>query len=258
MTLTSVIFPSKHILTSTPATKQSIFEDFFNDPYHKKKDEKVKTELDLLVLSATLYRIRTLAGKNQDNHHIHTMSLTEDRLTGYVTDVDYQFAEEIKQHFGQKLMLLKLKNSRLTHFREDLNTFLHSNWHTDPAGVFVYPEPFVNLAYKLPYLYEYDLEMQEVFDSDYQDIVGPHALRGEKVLTHIKTIVQNRKHNHNTEYWFTDDKDNRVMIMVEKHNPLKNVFDHLVKEPITVKGKFEMRMKDSQQYYCTPIWEVVI
>lgn len=254
----TTIFPSNPIFASTPVTKKSIFDDFFSEAYNKKRDTKVKTELDLLVLSATLYRLRTLATKNSDNHFIHTMSLTEDRLTGYVTEVDYQFAEEIKQHFGQKLMLLKLKNARLTNFREDLNSFLHSNWHTDPAGVFVYPESFVNLAYKLPYLYQYDLEMQEVFDTDYQEIVGPHALRDTKVLTHIKTIVQNRKHNHNTEYWFSDEKDNRVMIMVEKHNPLKSVFDHLVKEPVTVKGKFEMRMKDSQQYYSTPLWEVVI
>jgi hypothetical protein len=48
------------------------------------------------------------------------------------------------------------------------------------------------------------------------------------------------------------------MIVVEKHNPLKSVFDYLVQEPVKVKGKFEMRMKDSQQYYSTPVWEVVI
>jgi hypothetical protein len=233
-------------------------ELFPADPWTRKKNEQVKTEFDLLVLSAALYRLRKVASKDTSMNHIHTMSLTDTQLPKYVTPEDYDFAETIKEHFGQKLFVLKLKNTNLTNFREDLNSFLHSNWHTDTSGVFIYPERFLGLAYKLPYLYDYDMQMKEVFDSDYCDIKGPNALRDEKSLTHIKTIVQNRKHNNNTEYWFSDEKNNRVMILVEKHNPLKSVFDYLVQEPIKVKGKFEMRMKDSQHYYSTPVWEVVI
>jgi hypothetical protein len=223
-------------------------ELFSADPWTRKKNEQVKIEFDLLVLSAALYRLRKVASKDTSMNHIHTMSLTDTQLPKYVTPEDYDFAETIKEHFGQKLFVLKLKNTNLTNFREDLNSFLHSSWHTDTSGVFIYPERFLGLAYKLPYLYEYDMQMKEVFDSDYCDIKGPNALRDEKSLTH----------NNNTEYWFSDEKNNRVMIVVEKHNPLKSVFDYLVQEPVKVKGKFEMRMKDSQQYYSTPVWEVVI
>jgi len=230
---------------------------FTSDPWSRKKDQKVKTEFDLLVLSSALYRLRTTAPKDQSNYHIHTMSLTDSQLSSHVIEADYVLADTIKEHFGQKLLMLQLKAARLTSFREDLNSFLHNNWH-DPAGVFVYPDNFVNMVYKLPYLYDYDMKMREVFDTDYQDIVGPQNVKGQKTLTHIKTIKPVRKHSNSIEYWFSDDRDNRVMIPVEKHNPLMSVFDSLIKNPIDVKGKFEMRMKDTLQYYSMPLWEVVI
>ncbi len=252
---------------NTPSTNvvlvNSWDDDFFNlnetSPWSReKKDDKVKTELDLLVLSSALYRLRTTTPKNEGTYHIHGMSLEDPTLSNKVLPEDYILADNIKEHFGQKLMMLKLKSVPLTKFREDLNSFLHGNWHTDPAGVFIYPKNFVGMVYKLPYLYEYDMSIRDVFESEYQEIVGPQTVKGEKKLELIKVITPVRKNFNNVEYWFSDDKNNRVMVSVEKNNPLMSVFDSLVKNPINIKGKFEMRRKDSTQFYNTPTWEVVL
>lgn len=242
------------------ATVQNVdFDDFLNanDPWVKKKDAKVKTELDLLVLSSTLYRLRNTTTK-EGNFHIHSMSLVDSQLSNHVAQEDYVLADTIKEHFSQKLLMMQLKSQKLTNFREDMNRFLHNNYH-DPAGLFVYPENFVPMAYKLPYLYDYDMKIREVFDTDYRDISGPEVIKGDKTLTHVKTIKSVvRKDSGKVEYWFNDDRENKVMVSLEKHNPLLSLFDAIVKNPVTLKGKFEMRRKDTLQFYNMPTWEVVI
>lgn len=233
------------------------WEDAF--PEHKKKDEKIKTDLDLLVMSCAIYRLRNAHYDDQAlANRYKCLSLLDDNIQQYVTDVDYDLADTIKDHFQQKLIILQLKSANLTPFRTDLNKFLNSNWHSDPAGVFIYPKEFVGLAYKLPYLYFYDLEMTKIFDGDYRTINGPSSLRGTKTLKHLTTITPHRKYQNSIEFWFEDEKNNRVMINVEKHNPLINVFNKMIEGPIELDGKFEMRMKDTLQYYHSPLWKCLV
>lgn len=245
-------------LHATVSDFNDIEELFNNDPWSRKKDEKEKTEFDLLVLSCALFRIRTTNAITDENRYLHNMSLVDSALAKHVTEEDYALASLVKEHFSQKLLMLQLKSVRLTPFREDMNKFLHNNYH-DPSGLFVYPKNFVPLAYKLPYLYDYDMKIREVFDTDYKSIVGPETIKGDKTLTHVKTIKSVvRKDSGKIEYWFIDDNANKVMVSLEKTNPLLSVFDSLVKKPIILKGKFEARRKDTLQFYNMPNWEVVI
>lgn len=244
------------------ATAQNLeFDDFLelNDPWSRKKNENEKTEFDLLVLSCALFRIRTTTNAITDeNRYLHNMSLTDSALHKHITEEDYVLSSLVKEHFSQKLLMLQLKSVRLTPFRDDMNKFLHNNYH-DPAGVFVYPKNFIPMVYKLPYLYDYDMKIREVFDTDYKSIVGPEIVKGDKTLTYVKTIKSVvRRDSGKIEYWFVDDSANKVMVSLEKTNPLLSVFDSLVKKPITLKGKFEARRKDTLQFYNMPIWEVVI
>ena len=224
-----------------------------------KTEEKIKTELDLLVLSCAIYRLRH--AKYDDPvvaNRYKCLSLIDDNVQQYVTQDDYALADLVKDHFQQKLILLSLKSTQLTPFRADLSRFLNMNWHTDPAGVFIYPKEFVGLAYKLPYLYSYDLEMRNIFGGDYYSIQGPTTLRDTKTVKHLKTLTSHRKYATSVEFWFEDEKGNRVMLNVDKNNPLMNVFDKMVENPIKIEGKFEMRLKDTLQYYHVPVWKCVV
>jgi hypothetical protein len=223
------------------------------------KDEKIKTDLDLLVMSCTIYRLRHAKYDDPATASKYKcLSLIDDNIQQYVTTVDYDLADLIKEHFQQKLIILQLKAAQLTNFRSDLSKFLNSNWHTDPAGVFIYPKTFVGLAYKLPYLYFYDLEMNKIFGGDYFAIKGPTSLRGTKTLKHLTTITPHRKYQNSIEFWFEDETGNRVMITLEKHNPLINVFDKMIEGPVEIEGKFEMRMKDAMHYYHMPVWKCLV
>ena len=236
---------------STPISYDNLFET--------RESKDVKFDLDLLVLSATLYRLRnSVYGDEQIANQYRCLSLIEDNIQQYVTESDYEFAEEIRQHFSQKLMILKLKTDHLTAFREDLNQFLHANWHQDPAGVYIYPKKFVGLAYKLPYFYIYDNQLNSIFGSSYNKIKGPHQIKGEKKLSFLTKIQSHtRRGSGNIEYWFEDESNNKVMISLENHNPLLNVFNKLITDTVVIDGKFDVRYKDTMEYYNSHNWKCV-
>ena len=231
----------------------------YDNLFETRESKEVKFDLDLLVLSATLYRLRnSVYGDEQIANQYRCLSLIEDNIQQYVTEYDYEFAEEIRQHFSQKLMMLKLKTDHLTAFREDLNQFLHANWHKDPAGVYVYPKKYVGLAYKLPYFYIYDNQLNSIFGSTYSKIKGPQQTKGDKKLSFLTKIQSHtRRGSGNIEYWFEDESSNKVMISLEHHNPLLNLFNKLITDTVVINGKFDVRHKDTMEYYNSYNWTCV-
>jgi hypothetical protein len=213
----------------------------------------VTSDFDLLVLSCTLYRLKTLDPTKK------YLSLTDSDLHHYITTEDEMLAKKVHQHFSHKLVLLTLRGKELTKFRKDLNSFLNSNYFDKQNQKYKYPTPMLGLAYKLPYLYFYDMEIFYMFGGDYNNTVkGEPVVKGQKTLTYLRKIKTNVKNDNSFEYWFDDEHSNKVSIKVEEKNPLITLFDSLIKNPITVNGKFEARRKDSLHYYSTPIWNVVV
>jgi len=231
----------------------------FDNLFETRISKDIKFDLDLLVLSATLYRLRNSTyGDEQIANQYRCLSLIEDNIQQYVTESDYEFAEEVRQHFSQKLMMLKLKTENLTSFREDLNQFLHASWHNNSSRSFVYPKKFVGLAYKLPYFYIYDNQLNSIFGSSYSKIKGPQQVKGEKKLSFLTKIHSHtRRGSGNIEYWFEDEYSNKVMISLENHNPLLNLFNKLITDTVVINGKFDVRHKDTMEYYNSYNWTCV-
>jgi hypothetical protein len=232
--------------------------DLFSDD--EVKEIPFKTEVDLLVLSCTIYRLRNLYKDATEgdklNWHLKTLSLLDRDVQRYVTPEDYEMANTVRDFFQKKILVLTLKGP-LSPFRTDLSIFLNSNWKTSDK-VFTYPDKFVGLVYKLPYFYFYDVALQDIFDGDYFTITGPSLTKGAKSVQHLKTIIPQRKNSSAIEFWFKDEQNNRVMISLEKHNPLVNVFDKMVEKPINIEASFQLRMRDSLQYYHAPVWKCVL
>lgn len=237
-------------------------EDFESPPRSHKSNYKFETTHDLLVMSCAIYRLRQLHEHVEEGdfeaYRYKTLSLTDSFVYQCILPEDYEMANKIRDHFQKKLIVLTLKGP-LTRFRADLSMFVNNNWNYDNSPTrYQYPDNFIGMVYKLPYLYFYDMALQEIFDGDYLTLVGPqHINKDEKTLTHIKTVKSYRKSPKTVEFWFKDEKNNRVRVPVEEANPLLSVFDVLVTNPIKISASFTMRMRDSMQYYDAPVWKYV-
>lgn len=238
----------------------------YDDTYtsiFSKEPETTNTQVDLLVLSCTAYRLRTQYCSNENviegdiAYKYKTASLLDRLIYNNIEEEDYAFATMIRNHFEKKLMVLSLKNIPLTKFREDLRSFFTKEWNV--GGRYTYPMSFIGLVYRLPQLYNYDLDMYDVFEGDYRTLNGLKNTNGEKTLKHLKTVVHNRRRVNVVEFWFEDDKNDRVLITVENHNPLLNLFTKLVEEnEVKIDGSYTMRIRDELQFYQTSAWNPVL
>jgi hypothetical protein len=127
--------------------------------------------------------------------------------------------------------------------------------YSDPTKVL---ESLVGLVYKLPYFFDYDKEFDDIFQSSYfknnkQDDMNQSIIRN---LTFVKKIENDRKHSHILEYWFTDDKLNKVMLDFPVSNPLLSLLDEKIdKGPLRITSKYIRRRKDLNEFFvCADKW----
>lgn len=225
------------------------FDDFTKDhmmPYqHKLRKEP-------LVLSCALYRQR-------ESHK--NWSLTNDHIT--INDTDQVLADDIRQHYNAKLTWMVLKGIELSKFRNDLNVFLNSSFYDDNEQVYTVPDELIGLIYKLPYFYEYDKNLDSVFDGkkdtirveDYPFLttLGPYTLQMDFIN---KLTLGRTGPNYADEYWFRmyDKNNTRVMLPLLAHNPLVNLFEKVITNTITVTGHFAIRKKDDYMFMQPNRW----
>jgi hypothetical protein len=208
--------------------------DIFSITYHQKN---TTLEMDALILSCCAYRLI-----NQ------FMGLEDDRLPGLVIEQDYELANTIKKHYSQRLMFTKLQGSSFTQFKSDLSNLIHTSYDTDGSGKYIYPDRMLGMAYKLPYFYFYDLEISDLFGSEIVSLNGTEdektrALKKLKTLNYIKKTKTHRARDYTIEYWFNDELNNKVKLNIDEKNPLRNLFENLLKEPITIDGIFTPNTK---------------
>lgn len=238
-----------------------VFDDIFAD--HPKydleeglNDNIIHTTHDILVVSSALYRLKTTTplDENGSNEYFYMSLKSENKsIVEKITDEDYDLAEQIRKYYAEKIIFSKLRGERLTKYREDLGTFVTKS--VDPVKC---PEKMIGMVYKLPYFYEYDNKLRNVFETDYKTLSNNHA-RGweEKTLTFIDKLDTHRKRSTVVEYWCKDEADNRVVLEMEKHNPVMSLWEHALKNPIEIRANYESRRKDSLEYYIARAWKTV-
>ena len=204
---------------------------------------------DLITLSCVLYRLC------DSNTAVNISEVSN--LTNRAIPEDYILANEIKSHFAQKLMVLTLRGTELTEFRKDLSILVNTDYSKNDYS---YPNKFVGMAYRLPYFYHYDKELIKIFGGEYRKL---HEVRlwprNVTQLTFINKIQNHLKgDNAMFEYWFSDDRDDRILLKVDRKNPLLPVFDLIIKEPISVSGTFAPRYREELQFYEVRNWQFEI
>ncbi len=214
----------------------------FNFSDDVQKYEVYEISKDLLALSVCWARYRKV--KNEPGPQPTITKLLDSELFRLVTEDDIAQANVIRDYYSKKIMVLKLKNVGFSSFREDLNTFVHSDGKT-------FKESMLPLAYRLPEFYEYDVEFEKMsfeYNKEVKRNDDPHVVT-VKQLKFIKKLSVNNKRNKHQEYWFSDNYNNLVNMNIENSNPLLSLLDMTVdKNDIRVKSGFRKSSRDGLEY----------
>ena len=216
------------------ATKSSLTDLFL---FPVEKNVVVTSEYHLLVIACGAYRLATtVPGKN---YSLESFPISE------IKDVDFQLADKIKEYFSKKLAWLKLQGKKLTKFRSDLAAFLYTEF-SDETGRYSTPDSFAGMAYRLPYFYHYDIEVDEMFGTDKFDFL---PFNGTKVLNFIKCLRRVSRRMVYVDYFFSDENNFKYCIPLSKDNPCLDLYETVIsKYPITVSGYFKPVRHDHVYY----------
>jgi hypothetical protein len=218
------------------------FDEFSYRP-DIKKYEVYEISQDLLALSVCWARYRKL--KNQSILQPTITKLLDSELFRLVNQEDIEQANTIRDYYSKKIMVWKLKNISLTRYREDLNSFIHSDGKT-------FKETMLPLAYRLPEFYEYDVEFEKMSfeynkEVKLQPVVNYPAVT--KHLTYIKSLPVNTRRLKKIEYWFSDNHNNLVQMNVDTHNPLSSLLDKVISTgSIDLEGRYATRNRDGNEF----------
>jgi hypothetical protein len=147
--------------------------------------------------------------------------------------------------------MAKLRGDDFTKFKTDLMQYLHDSPNSLTSR-------YIGMVYKLPYFYEYDMKLVEIFDGERKDL-GParHRDREDITLTFIAKADNGQKRARHYEYWFKDDSGTRILLEVEKHNPVRNLWEHSIKTgKLTVNTLFEKKCRDDLEFYVAREWTI--
>lgn len=214
-----------------------------------KKDEVKTYPEDVLAISCCIQRL----AHNQPAHTRFSRSLNNPGIEKQITDLDRKKAENIRKYYGEKLTMLTLQGRELTKFRKDLQKFLNSN----ATKVL---DSLCGIVYKLPYFYDYDRSVDDIFKSSYFKNTRPSDMteQVQRNLNFVKKIENQRKHTNNVEYWFEDESLNKVMFSIATNNPLIELLDrHINGSKLNVVAKYYVRKKDLNEYFVLENWTFV-
>lgn len=220
---------------------QDLSTDWGSDPYVKKY-QVLEIEEDLLALSCAWQRIREERKKNPSGPYITIAKLTDPTLFKSVTSTDHDKAAQVRDYYSKKIMLWKLKGEHLTKFREDMNTFIHTDGK-------IFKEDMMPLAYRLPEFYDYDLDF-DLLSNEYNKKVvqDQQNFAGSKKLKLVKSYIVGKKYNKRKEYWFSDDNNDLVSLSVVLDNPLLSLLDLYTQDTIKVDAIYSKKSRDNNEY----------
>lgn len=216
-----------------------------NEPSYEVHDPVFSTTEDLLAIACHFHR-NDLIGE--------FTSLDAAKL---VTEEDRMLAQTIRKHYNNKLIMQSLNGVEMSSFKTSLREFINADFYNKEHSSYQYSHNYFGMAIRLPSFYEYDTTIERIAGSKYRDLIGPERFNGKKQLKFIESVkMKNRRHD-SIEYWFTDEKNNLVMVPIPTSNPLNNLFLHWVKkDSIQVEGTFYNRARDNVRMYKAINWSI--
>ena len=215
-----------------------------------RKYEIYESTEDLLALSCAWSRLRRESKKSGSG--INISKLIDRQLFKTVNDEDRLLASNIRDYYSKKIMLWKLKNQPLTPYREDLNSFIHSD------GL-KFVEKMFGLAYRLPEFYHYDVTLDGIFKDKNKELKKlPSSIQLIKSLQYVGKTLVDRRSIKRDEYWFVDEQNNVSVILLGRDNPLLNIWEQVIQKPIKINGLYYAKNKDGRDYFQIEKYNLVI
>ena len=231
------------------------WDKFSNTPYAKKYEVFETTE-DVLALSVTWQRLRPLI-----SHGIGIMISPSDRPTKLTDAIlfkemiqeDRDKAERIRDYYSKKLMVITLREQRISKFRKDLSTFVHGDSK-------IVKEEMMPLIYRLPEFYDYDIafdEMVRELNTRFEFPENTTAWSGTKFLKPIKKFVVKLRTSRFSEYWLKDEDNKACKIEIPIENKLNHLWEHFFEqESVPLQGYFKHMERDGINYFHLKNWEI--
>lgn len=231
------------------------FSRMYREVQDKENTNLYKTKNDILVLSCVLHRLNKTGIKHR--YSLWDLDHLSDAQSN-ITDEDRKFAETIRMDFASKLVLYVLKFGELSQFKSDLNTFLNTDFKSNEE--YSTPGKYLGMCHKLPYFYEYNQEQLALFDNHSKKIVGPDKINDTRVVRFLKKLDPNtRKTSNNVEYWFEDKNLNRIVVSINKSNPLLKILDKtIIDQTLILTAVFSKKINYTVEYYSTYQWKLDI
>jgi hypothetical protein len=204
-----------------------------------------------LLVSCTLHRLQK-EYREDDDKRFWSMTYNHDEIVKRVTDQDRVFAESVKNYYMSKLVVAKLRGDHFTKFRTDLLQYLNDS----PKAL---TSHFIGMVYKLPCFYEYDMKLVEIFGTDHKDISNDLRYRDREdiTLTFITKTDNGQKRSRHYEYWFKDESDTRILLEVEKNNPIINLWEQTIQVgKLNINTVFEKKRRDNIEFYVAKFWNI--
>jgi len=231
------------------------WETFSNTPYAKKYEVFETTE-DILALSVTWQRLRPLIShgiNNIINPGDRPTKLTDAVLFKEMIQEDRDKAERIRDYYSKKLMVITLREQRISKFRKDLSTFVHGDSK-------IVKEEMMPLIYRLPEFYDYDIafdEMVRELNTRFEFPENTTAWSGTKFLKPIKKFVVKLRTSRFSEYWLKDEDNKACKIEIPIDNKLNHLWEHFFEqESVPIQGYFKHMERDGINYFHLKNWEI--
>ena len=230
------------------------WDDLYQDSSYVKKYEVYETTEDVLALSVTWHRLRSLLSHKIDilaNPSNRPTALTDTILFKEMIQEDRDRANVIRDYFSKKIMMITLRGQNLSGFRKELNTFIHGDCKS-------FKEELLPLIYRLPEFYDNDIQHDEMFrDFDKQFEDDLKQWRGTKTLKPVRKFFINLKTKKFLEYWLKDDDNRGYRIEIPFENKLNHLWEHFFEqESIPILGNYMHREHDGINYYQLKNWEI--
>ncbi len=212
-----------------------------------KKYEVFETTEDLLALSCAWYRLRQ-ERKDSGKLPLTISNMLSEQLFSCVIEQDRMKANEIRDYYSKKLMVLTLKDQRLTPFRQDLNDFLHGD-----SKKFV--EKYIPMVYRLPEFYLNDLDFDEVkreFEKQVpRNSDSKSVAKTSRTLTPVLKLTKNSKsHGKVFEYWMKDSGSHAYCFKLRPDNTLLGLWDSsFSNDQISLSFKYAIARRDDLEYF---------
>ncbi len=227
----------------TPTVK---YDDWLSEsvnPYVK-KHQTYELKEDLITLAVAWKRYRINRSVNDPStFSVLVSSLLDKSLFEFVNDDDRRMASEIKDYYSKKFMMLKLQGIRFSKYRDDLNSYIHSQGN-------VVTDEQLPMVYYLPDFYDYDKTFDMLYATHNKEVKQKDIVHVSNTTTlkFLKTFHINRKRIRKIECWFADENNNLVTFITDYNNSLVPLLEQVSKDGLKVLCSTYKRKRDTNEF----------